>query len=199
MFCLCQNYDDGYGLDCRSWTWPIFRKPDQPSPVCLPAVLPAPDVTVPPPAPLPHITTVAITFCVKSDGKDSDTVGDVEFSLSDGTPIGTVSIPSGGWGDNSKHTLSASVSVPLTQSQLAATVHTYMKFITHGKDDMLFAATTSITLSNGVTSSYCVDNQHAGGCGSGCFFSDCPTNVCGWTAPNFPFAIQTVAGGQCSC
>jgi len=187
------------GFVHKSWTWPIFKKADLPTPLCLSAVATAPDS---PPViieQLPSITQVGITFCAKSDGKDHDTVGYARFSLQDGTVIaGNVPIPSGGWSSNSAHTISQNVNLQLTNAQIIQTVNVYIQWVTQGHDDMLFSANIFLQLSNGLTTIDCLDSQHIGGCGNSCFFG-CPTNKCNWNAPPFSIKPQTVANLQCSC
>ena len=57
------------GLVSKSWSWPIFTKPDCTG--CLPAV-PTKGPTPPPPPP-PRITSISISFCIGPDGKVSHT------------------------------------------------------------------------------------------------------------------------------
>jgi hypothetical protein len=60
---------------------------------------------------------------------------DVVFTLSDGTPLGTIPIGTGEWKDYSKHQVSLNVNVPLTDAQQSNPVQIEMHTTTNGGDD----------------------------------------------------------------
>ncbi len=204
------------GLVSKRWSWPIFTKPNTRG--CLPAV-PTKGPT-PPPLPPPHIVSVGITFCVKGDGKvcvvsklltcllplltymflqDGDTKGSVDFSLSDGTTLASVQLPSATWGDRGNHNLQQKVDVPLTAAQAASSldVRTHIRWNTNGRDDMLFDAVVRVTFNSATYAEFCVASTQHVGCGDHCdWLGNCPQNNCQYDMT--PFSIHLGSGAGCS-
>ncbi len=189
------------GFVHESWTWPIHTKADQPNPPCLRSVgiAPGSHAQVQPPK---YITQVSATFCVKSDGKDSDTTGSIKFSLTDKTVIANIPIPRGEWKKNSKHIVtSPSLNFQLTPAKFGLNVDVHIDWNAQGHDQMIFSVSMLVRYSDGGTVTHCYSPQKIPNCGGSCFLGICPTNHCTWNAnPSFGvLSVDTPANLQCSC
>ena len=129
--------------------------------------------------------------------KDGDTHGSVDFSLSDGTLLASVQLPSHSWGDHENHNLQQKVDVHLTAAQAASSldVRTHIRWETNGRDDMLFDAVVRVTFNSGTYTEFCVASTQHVGCGDHCGLG-CPHNNCQYDLT--PFSIHTGSGASCS-